>query len=97
MDACREAHESRPPTVLSEEVVALVRRRIGPVAAFRDVVIVDRLPKTRSGKILRKTLRQIVDGEANKVPATIEDATVLDPISALADRQQPTEPHHVLT
>lgn len=65
---------------VAPELVALVRREIGPVAAFRDVLVVDRLPKTRSGKILRKTLRQIVDGEPYKVPATIEDLTVLDAI-----------------
>ncbi|WP_375154217.1 AMP-binding enzyme [Rhodococcus opacus] len=51
LDACREAHQPSPPTVLSEELVALVRRRIGPVAVFRDVVIVDRLPKTRPSLI----------------------------------------------
>lgn len=63
---------------LRKEVVALVRNVVGPVAAFRDVVILARLPKTRSGKILRKTMRQIVDGEPYTVPATIEDPTVLD-------------------
>jgi len=55
-----------------------VREHVGPVAAFRDVTILDRLPKTRSGKILRKTIRQIVDGEPYTVPPTIEDPTVLD-------------------
>jgi propionyl-CoA synthetase len=64
--------------VLTAELVALVREHVGPVAAFRDVTILDRLPKTRSGKILRKTIRQIVDGEEYSVPPTIEDATVLD-------------------
>jgi propionyl-CoA synthetase len=52
------------------------------VAAFRDVTIVDRLPKTRSGKILRKTMRQIVDGEPYTVPATIEDPSVIDTLVA---------------
>lgn len=65
---------------IAPELVALVRREIGPVAAFRDVLVVDRLPKTRSGKILRKTLRQIIDGDPYKVPATTEDVTVLDAI-----------------
>lgn len=70
---------------LAGELVRLVRERIGPVAAFRDVTIVDRLPKTRSGKILRKTMRQIVDGEPYTVPATIEDPGVIDAlIEALA-------------
>ncbi|SEN84189.1 propionyl-CoA synthetase [Cryobacterium luteum] len=64
--------------VLAAELVALVREHVGPVAAFRDVTILDRLPKTRSGKILRKTIRQIVDGEEYSVPPTIEDPTVLD-------------------
>lgn len=71
-----------PPVALAAELVSLVRERIGPVAAFRDVLVVDRLPKTRSGKVLRRTLRQIVDREPYKIPATIEDATVIDAIVA---------------
>jgi propionyl-CoA synthetase len=63
---------------LRDELVAAVRREIGPVAAFRDVSIVDGLPKTRSGKILRKTMRGIADGRDEPVPSTIEDAGVLD-------------------
>ena len=63
---------------LAAQLIALVREHVGPVAAFRDVTILDRLPKTRSGKILRKTIRQIVDGEPYTVPPTIEDPTVLD-------------------
>ncbi|WP_344147677.1 propionyl-CoA synthetase [Kribbella yunnanensis] len=66
------------PDVLQAELVAAVRREIGPVAAFRDVSIVDGLPKTRSGKILRKTMRGIADGRDEPVPSTIEDPTVLD-------------------
>ncbi|GAA1570054.1 propionyl-CoA synthetase [Kribbella sancticallisti] len=66
------------PETLQEELVAAVRRDIGPVAAFRDVSIVEALPKTRSGKILRKTMRGIADGRDEPVPSTIEDATVLD-------------------
>jgi propionyl-CoA synthetase len=66
------------PEVLQEELVAAVRRDIGPVAAFRDVSVVDALPKTRSGKILRKTMRGIADGRDEQVPSTIEDASVLD-------------------
>jgi propionyl-CoA synthetase len=57
------------------------------VASFRDVSVVGALPKTRSGKILRKTMRQIADGENPAVPSTIEDATVLDTI-AVALRSQ---------
>ncbi|MGA6165238.1 propionyl-CoA synthetase [Amycolatopsis magusensis] len=63
---------------LREELVAAVRRDIGPVAAFRDVSVVDALPKTRSGKILRKTMRGIADGRDEPVPSTIEDPAVLD-------------------
>ncbi|TFC92438.1 AMP-binding protein [Cryobacterium sp. TMT4-31] len=76
--------------LLTAELVNLVREHIGPVAAFRDVRILDRLPKTRSGKILRKTIRQIVDGEPYKVPPTIEDPAVLDAL-ALAVRPPPTD------
>ncbi|EME63760.1 propionyl-CoA synthetase [Amycolatopsis decaplanina DSM 44594] len=68
---------------LKAELVALVRRDIGPVAAFRDVSIVDALPKTRSGKILRKTMRGIADGRDEQVPSTIEDASVLDALKAV--------------
>ncbi|WP_020664714.1 propionyl-CoA synthetase [Amycolatopsis benzoatilytica] len=68
---------------LSEELVALVRRDIGPVAAFRDVSVVAALPKTRSGKILRKTMRGIADGRDEPVPSTIEDASVLDALRAI--------------
>lgn len=75
---------------LRAEVVALVREVVGPVAAFKDVIIVPRLPKTRSGKVLRKTMRQIVDGDDYKVPPTIEDPTVLDDLKvALAEQYKP--------
>lgn len=63
---------------LREELVAAVRREIGPVAAFRDVSIVEALPKTRSGKILRKTMRNIADGRPDAIPSTIEDAMVIE-------------------
>lgn len=63
---------------LRAELVAMVRETIGAVATFRDVTVVDGLPKTRSGKILRKTMRQIVDGEEYSVPSTIEDMAVLE-------------------
>jgi propionyl-CoA synthetase len=57
-------------------------RQIGPVAAFKLAVVVDRLPKTRSGKILRGTMVKIADGEDFKMPATIDDPAILDEIAA---------------
>lgn len=63
---------------LRKELIALMRQNIGPVADFKDVAVVGALPKTRSGKILRKTMRQIADGEEYVVPSTIEDASVID-------------------
>jgi propionyl-CoA synthetase len=68
------------PDAVEAELVALVREKIGPVAAFRLALTVARLPKTRSGKILRATMKKIADGEEYVVPATIEDAAVLDEI-----------------
>ncbi|RDW14842.1 propionyl-CoA synthetase [Paracoccus thiocyanatus] len=62
------------------EVVKLVRDKIGPVAAFKSACVVDRLPKTRSGKILRATMAKIADGEPFKAPATIDDPAILDEI-----------------
>jgi len=66
---------------VEREVVKLVRDQIGPVAAFKNVMVVKRLPKTRSGKILRATMQKIADGEAWKMPATIDDPAILDEIS----------------
>jgi propionyl-CoA synthetase len=66
------------PAVLRDELVAAVRTQIGPVAAFKDVDVVAGLPKTRSGKILRKSMRSIADGRDEPVPSTIEDPAVLD-------------------
>jgi propionyl-CoA synthetase len=63
---------------VAAELVALVRERVGPVASFKTVAIVDVLPKTRSGKTLRATIRKMADGEEWSVPPAIEDATVLD-------------------
>lgn len=60
--------------------MALVREKIGPVAAFKKVVVVERLPKTRSGKILRGTMKKIADGEEYRMPATIDDPAILDEI-----------------
>lgn len=63
---------------LQKELIALVRAEIGPVADFKNATVVQALPKTRSGKILRKTMRQIADGETYSVPSTIEDSSVID-------------------
>ena len=77
---------------LRKEVIGIVRDVVGPVAAFKDVVILQRLPKTRSGKVLRKTMRQIVDGDSYTVPPTIEDPTVLDDLKvALAEQYHPSK------
>ena len=71
------------PDRLAREVVADVRSRVGPVAAFKEVVVVPALPKTRSGKILRATMRGIADGRSTPIPSTIEDASVLDVLTPL--------------
>ena len=66
------------PIGLEEELVALVRAQIGPVASLRRVDVVTALPKTRSGKILRRTMRGIADGNEEPPPSTIDDPAVLD-------------------
>jgi propionyl-CoA synthetase len=71
----------RPMQELSAEMIQRVRDQIGPVAAFKHISIVKRLPKTRSGKILRSTMVKIADGEQWKMPATIDDPAILDEIS----------------
>jgi len=73
---------ARSASEVENEVVGMVRDRIGPVAAFKRAVTVPRLPKTRSGKILRGTMKKIADGEPWNMPATIEDPKALDDISA---------------
>ncbi len=71
---------NRPHEDITKEVVSLVREKIGPVACFKQALVVDRLPKTRSGKILRGTMQKIADGKEFKSPATIEDPAVLSEI-----------------
>ncbi|MCD9146629.1 propionate-CoA ligase PrpE [Pseudophaeobacter flagellatus] len=78
---CLNAGVNRDPDEITAEVVKQVRDTIGPVAAFKTAVIVDRLPKTRSGKILRGTMVNIADGTAWKMPATIDDPVILDEIT----------------
>ena len=77
-----KAGVDRDDTVITAELVQSVRDRIGPVAAFKQATVVERLPKTRSGKILRGTMRSIADGESWKMPATIDDPAILDEIGA---------------
>ena len=77
-----KAGVDRDPAEIVAETVALVRERVGPVAVFKKAVVVGRLPKTRSGKILRATMRRIADHEDFNVPATIEDPDVLDEMQA---------------
>jgi propionyl-CoA synthetase len=76
-------HVSRETAAIAKEVAEMVRSEIGPVAAFRTVMVVHKLPKTRSGKILRGTMQKIADNMPWKMPATIEDPTVLDEITPI--------------
>ncbi|NMM45925.1 propionyl-CoA synthetase [Rhodospirillaceae bacterium KN72] len=76
-----KAGVDRPDAEIVKEVVQLVRDKIGPVAAFKSATVVKRLPKTRSGKILRGTMVSIADGKDFKVPATIDDPEILDEIA----------------
>jgi len=78
-----KAGVDRSEAEVAAELVALVRERIGPVAAFKDARVVARLPKTRSGKILRASIRNIADGEAAPVPPTIEDPAALEEIRSI--------------
>ncbi|MFG6199339.1 propionyl-CoA synthetase [Nonomuraea sp. JJY05] len=81
-----KAGAERDPAEIEHELTALVRERIGPVAAFRRAVVVARLPKTRSGKILRATMRDIADGNPYTTPSTIEDPTALPEIEEAVKR-----------
>jgi propionyl-CoA synthetase len=66
-----------------DELIAMVRDRVGPVASFKRAVVVPALPKTRSGKTLRRTVRLIANGEPWEVPATVEDPAVLTELARL--------------
>ena len=86
MPSCQRARVRE----LERELVGLVRERIGPIASFKEALVVKRLPKTRSGKILRGTIKKIADGVPYNVPATIDDPLILDEIRAsLAERGFP--------
>jgi acyl-coenzyme A synthetase/AMP-(fatty) acid ligase len=74
--------------VLENELANMVRDQLGPIACFRTVHLVHKLPKTRSGKILRRTIRCIADGKPYQVPGTIEDHTVIDDLHALFGKEK---------
>ena len=77
-----KAGVNRPPSEIEQELIALIRDKIGPVASFKLAIVVARLPKTRSGKILRGTMKKIADKEPWTMPATIDDPAILDEIGA---------------
>ena len=77
-----KAGVSKEAKAIEAEAVALVREKIGPVAAFKTALVVERLPKTRSGKILRGTMKKIAEREDYTMPATIEDPAALETIKA---------------
>ncbi|PHP26492.1 AMP-binding protein [Limimaricola cinnabarinus] len=79
---CLNRNCARPAEEIAREAVDLVRERVGPVAAFKLALVVERLPKTRSGKILRATMAGIADGEDVAIPATIDDPAILDELRA---------------
>lgn len=78
---CLKKGATKTEAEIVKDCVKLVRQQIGPVAAFKSALVVDRLPKTRSGKILRATMVKIADGQPFKVPATIDDPVILDEIA----------------
>jgi propionyl-CoA synthetase len=77
-----KAGVNRPPAEIEKEIVALVREKVGPVASFKLAITVARLPKTRSGKILRGTIKKMADGDKWTMPATIDDPAILDEIGS---------------
>ena len=76
-----KAGVERPESEIVQELIQMVRERIGPVASFKVATVVKRLPKTRSGKILRGTMKKIADGLEYHMPATIDDPIILDEIT----------------
>jgi propionyl-CoA synthetase len=81
-----KAGVERDQEEIAAELVQMVRDQIGAIAALKDVAVVAALPKTRSGKILRKTMRGIADGADEPIPSTIDDATVLDALRPVLRR-----------
>ena len=90
-----KAGVEREHDAIVADVVQMVRDRIGPVASFKTAVVVERLPKTRSGKILRGTMRRIADSEDFTTPATIDDPAVLDEMRDALETIGYAQPHHV--
>jgi propionyl-CoA synthetase len=82
-----KAGVNRPSTEIETEIVSLVREKIGPVAAFKRAIAIERLPKTRSGKILRATMKKIADHDSWTMPATIDDPAILDEIAEALQRK----------
>lgn len=78
-----KAGVTKNPDTIRAELIALVRQKIGPIASFKAAAVVNRLPKTRSGKILRGTIKKIADGVSYTVPATIDDPAILDEIKGI--------------
>ena len=70
-------------SAIQKDIIKQVRKEIGAVASFKDVLVVNRLPKTRSGKILRKLLRHIADEQQYSIPSTIDDTAIIDEIKAV--------------
>ena len=83
-----KAGVTRKPVEIEKEIVALVREKLGPVAAFKLAITVGRLPKTRSGKILRSTMRDIAAGRDYALPATIDDPAIIDEIAGVLGEQR---------
>jgi propionyl-CoA synthetase len=77
-----KAGVGRPHEQIVAELIWMVREKVGPVASFKSALVVKRLPKTRSGKILRGTIKKIADGVGYRIPPTLEDPEVLDEIAA---------------
>jgi propionyl-CoA synthetase len=75
-----KAEAKRHDDELVSELVQMVREQMGAIACFKQAVVVERLPKTRSGKILRGTMRRIADGQEYRIPSTIDDADILGEI-----------------
>src|SRR6185369_6536528 len=76
-----KAGVNKPDAEIIKEIVQMVRDRIGPVAFFKQAIVIKRLPKTRSGKILRSTMQKIAESQPFKPPATIDDPVILDEIT----------------